>query len=83
MREVTTVSTGSWALTCEAWGNDRACFAVWSPNAERVAAVGDFNEWDTFAYNYSQNEVQSFLMSSAGSGRAARRRKASSPPAGK
>jgi 1,4-alpha-glucan branching enzyme len=31
---------------CSVEGVEGACFAVWAPNAERVAVVGDFNEWD-------------------------------------
>lgn len=27
-------------------GVNGVCFAVWAPNAVRVSAVGDFNEWD-------------------------------------
>ncbi|MCI5157121.1 MAG: 1,4-alpha-glucan branching enzyme, partial [Candidatus Electrothrix sp. AUS1_2] len=27
-------------------GQDGAVFSVWAPNAQHVAVIGDFNEWD-------------------------------------
>jgi 1,4-alpha-glucan branching enzyme len=31
-------------------GTDGASFAVWAPNAERVAVIGDWNGWDSAAH---------------------------------
>ncbi|MEW5887892.1 MAG: 1,4-alpha-glucan branching protein GlgB [Pseudomonadota bacterium] len=34
------------AHLCECRGRQGAHFAVWAPNAERVAVIGDFNDWN-------------------------------------
>jgi len=39
---------GSHPMTVE--GTDGTLFAVWAPNAERVAVIGDFNDWDPDAH---------------------------------
>ena len=36
-------------------GKEGVYFAVWAPNARRVAVVGDFNEWD-FEANYMERQ---------------------------
>ncbi|MGN7613937.1 1,4-alpha-glucan branching protein GlgB [Magnetococcales bacterium HHB-1] len=37
-------------------GIDGCHFAVWAPNARRVAVVGDFNHWDTRQHSMIPNE---------------------------
>jgi len=37
------------AHSCSYQGLEGVYFAVWAPNAEQVAAIGDFNGWDKYA----------------------------------
>lgn len=44
---------GAHKATCK--GKEGVYFAVWAPNARRVAVVGDFNDWD-FEVNYMKRQ---------------------------
>ncbi|MEJ2245967.1 MAG: 1,4-alpha-glucan branching protein GlgB [Acidobacteriota bacterium] len=37
------------AHPCSHQGSEGVYFAVWAPNAEQVAVIGDFNNWDPYA----------------------------------